>query len=351
MDETNIKETTNNSSENYTINNEELRALKEDIMSTTLDDLESFDVTQVPSATEEQKTEQLKSSLSNEYNLSDSDIAVVLDIISRRKNGEEVDILEELPIKLKAIISKLCAANGISSKEVMKSFAEDLIDNIMYDANVTAEINNFNDTLKDAVKMPNIMSLYGDQMRDYYEKTLYNKAVEMKDSEDEKQVEDAEKIFKLCEAFTESYTYTKVKEAFLKNRKFRNRTVQDLHDFKKYCLNYDRAMDMHTTLTVRPAKDMHNALEHIFEGNEEITSDLIDKFIIVLCKYVDRYLTISEDNPYDSALAYYLTAHINNLAMCDLGDPTSLESDLIMNIKKFLLLIKKTEEEHLNSVN
>lgn len=349
MDEL-IKDT-NKPVDDYKFSNEELKNLHEDVMSSTLDDLESFDVTQIPTVTEEQRTEQLKSSLSSEYDLSDSDIAVVLDIIARRKNGEDVDILEELPIKLKAIISKLCAANGINSKDIMKSFAEDLINNIMYDANVTAEINNFNNTIKDVVKIPNIMSLYGDQMRDYYEKTLYNKAVEMRDSGDEKQIEDAEKVFKLCEAFTESYTYNKIKEVFLKNRKFRNRTIQDLPEFKKYCLNYDRTMSMYTTLSVRPAIDMHAALEHIFEYDDEVTSDLIDKFIIVLCKYVERYLNVANDNPYDSALAYYLNAHINNLSICDLSNTTSLESDLIGNIKDFLTLIRDTEEEHLKSAN
>ena len=340
-----------NEEENYTFKNKELKELHGDIMNSTLDDLDSIDLASIPAATEEQKIEQLKSSLSGEYDLSDSDIATVLDIINKRKNGETVNILEELPVKLRSIVAKLCAANGITSKGIMKSFAEDLIDNIMYDANISAEINNFNTVMKDTVKLPNIMSLYGDQVRDYYEKTLIEKANKMMESGDPKQVEDATKVFGLCDAFKESYTYNKVINAFLKNRKFRNRTVQDLSDFNKYCLNYDRVMNSKTTLSVRPAKDMHNALLHIFENDNEITPDLIDKFIIVLCKYVDRYLNVSADNPVDSALAYYLTSHINNLFMCDPNNLTSLESDVISNARSFMILIKNTEEEHNNQQN
>jgi hypothetical protein len=99
-----------------------------------------------------------------------------------------------------------------------------------------------------------------------------------------------------------------------------------------------------TDLIVRPAHLAGDGL-YLF-ADSDISNIDVARFIIVLCKYIDKYLNIVS-NKFDSVHAYYLMTHLINLNSSSKDELSDFNKEIIKNAHDFIRIIKSFEEETL----
>jgi hypothetical protein len=324
------------------------KKLSEEVMGTTLDDLEEESKQEeynVEMATEEQKTEELKNTLSSDYGLSDNDVASMINIIKKQKQGKEIE-MRDLTFSMQSLMSKLCVENGISGQNNINSFINDTLENINFGATVDAEINNFNSIIQKEFQMDgmDLVGEYSTKMKEYYEVTILENA---KKAEEDGNIENAEKLRNMSKVFTKSYKYDEIMEAFKKDRKMKKKVFSKntASTYGECCLNYNILMKNHSDLIVRDAAEAGNGLfKHV---DTDITNIDIAKFIIAICTFIERYLNIVS-NKFDMVYAYYLLTHLMNLNEASKDNISEFDKEIINNATNCIREIKRVEEETLN---
>lgn len=273
----------------------------------------------------------LVNSINKDFDLSEEETSNMLNIIIRYKSNEKFNIYKEMPIKIQNMI-KLLAVQTKAPTNSYNIIAKSILDQFIAEANIDEEFIDFQKSMEKELNIPSIMDMYSEHIRD----TMEIKTLEIADKLQESYPEKAETLRKISSAFVDSYTFTKMKNHLITNRKARNRIKQDLFRYNRFCNNFNLSIK-HSKFKINDVFIVAKTLNRILP--EDISLESIQKFVILFCKTCE---SLNKDDVVDCAYIYYT---IKNIIMLDYSEETKTEfsKTLINNIIETIDLIIETE--------
>lgn len=158
-------------------------------------------------------TEVVRNKVSAIDGMTSEDAAVVLDVMRRYKAGEKFNVFQALPQILKTQISKSAIEVGNCTPSGLNFFAKVFINDLVSDAYITNEINDFQAQLNeytDAIGNINglVVDSYSDELKQKLEDHLY----EVADKIQEENPEKAEELRDIAKSFNATYTLSRIFE-------------------------------------------------------------------------------------------------------------------------------------------
>lgn len=174
------------------------------------------DLEDVPVSSLEVTDEQVLTNMHNIVGegISDNDAMVLIDILRRYKAGEKFSVFNALPESIKIQIRKSASETGEAPRHaILEFFAKNLINDIISDAFMSTEINNFQEELNTYAKAAGnvtgvIVDSYTDEVKEKFETGLLETADKIQESNPEK----AEELREIAKYFRYTHTLELVKK-------------------------------------------------------------------------------------------------------------------------------------------
>lgn len=174
------------------------------------------DLEDVPVSSLEVTDEQVLTNMHNIVGegISDSDAMVLIDILRRYKAGEKFSVFNALPESIKIQIRKSASETGEAPRHaILEFFAKNLINDIISDAFMSTEINNFQEELNTYAKAAGnvtgvIVDSYTDEVKEKFETGLLETADKIQESNPEK----ADELREIAKYFRYTHTLELVKK-------------------------------------------------------------------------------------------------------------------------------------------
>lgn len=174
------------------------------------------DLEDVPVSSLEVTDEQVLTNMHNIVGegISDNDAMVLIDILRRYKAGEKFSVFNALPETIKIQIRKSASETGEAPRHaILEFFAKNLINDIISDAFMSTEINNFQEELNTYAKAAGnvtgvIVDSYTDEVKEKFETGLLETADKIQESNPEK----AEELREIAKYFRYTHTLELVKK-------------------------------------------------------------------------------------------------------------------------------------------
>lgn len=174
------------------------------------------DLEDVPVSSLEVTDEQVLTNMHNIVGegISDNDAMVLIDIMRRYKAGEKFSVFNALPESIKIQIRKSASETGeVPRHAILEFFAKNLINDIISDAFMSTEINNFQEELNTYAKAAGnvtgvIVDSYTDEVKEKFETGLLETADKIQESNPEK----AEELREIAKYFRYTHTLELVKK-------------------------------------------------------------------------------------------------------------------------------------------
>ena len=174
------------------------------------------DLEDVPVSSLEVTDEQVLANMHNIVGegISDNDAMVLIDILRRYKAGEKFSVFNALPETIKIQIRKSASETGEAPRHaILEFFAKNLINDIISDAFMSTEINNFQEELNTYAKAAGnvtgvIVDSYTDEVKEKFETGLLETADKIQESNPEK----AEELREIAKYFRYTHTLELVKK-------------------------------------------------------------------------------------------------------------------------------------------
>lgn len=174
------------------------------------------DLEDVPVSTLEVTDEQVLTNMHNIVGegISDNDAMVLIDILRRYKAGEKFSVFNALPESIKIQIRKSASETGEAPRHaILEFFAKNLINDIISDAFMSTEINNFQEELNTYAKAAGnvtgvIVDSYTDEVKEKFETGLLETADKIQESNPEK----ADELREIAKYFRYTHTLELVKK-------------------------------------------------------------------------------------------------------------------------------------------
>lgn len=174
------------------------------------------DLEDVPVSSLEVTDEQVLTNMHNIVGegISDNDAMVLIDIMRRYKAGEKFSVFNALPESIKIQIRKSASETGeVPRHAILEFFAKNLINDIISDAFMSTEINNFQEELNTYAKAAGnvtgvIVDSYTDEVKEKFETGLLETANKIQESNPEK----AEELREIAKYFCYTHTLELVKK-------------------------------------------------------------------------------------------------------------------------------------------
>lgn len=174
------------------------------------------DLEDVPVSSLEVTDEQVLTNMHNIVGegISDNDAMVLIDIMRRYKAGEKFSVFNALPESIKIQIRKSASETGeVPRHAILEFFAKNLINDIISDAFMSTEINNFQEELNTYAKAAGnvtgvIVDSYTDEVKEKFETGLLETADKIQESNPEK----ADELREIAKYFRYTHTLELVKK-------------------------------------------------------------------------------------------------------------------------------------------
>lgn len=174
------------------------------------------DLEDVPVSSLEVTDEQVLTNMHNIVGegISDSDAMVLIDILRRYKAGEKFSVFNALPESIKIQIRKSASETGEAPRHaILEFFAKNLINDIISDAFMSTEINNFQEELNTYAKAAGnvtgvIVDSYTDEVKEKFETGLLETADKIQETNPEK----ADELREIAKYFRYTHTLELVKK-------------------------------------------------------------------------------------------------------------------------------------------
>lgn len=174
------------------------------------------DLEDVPVSSLEVTDEQVLTNMHNIVGegISDNDAMALIDIMRRYKAGEKFSVFNALPESIKIQIRKSASETGeVPRHAILEFFAKNLINDIISDAFMSTEINNFQEELNTYAKAAGnvtgvIVDSYTDEVKEKFETGLLETADKIQESNPEK----AEELREIAKYFRYTHTLELVKK-------------------------------------------------------------------------------------------------------------------------------------------
>ena len=273
-----------------------------------------------------------------EYELPDIEGMGLMKTILRVRNGEKFNIYESLPPNVQKEVDNLLKESGrpltFSTREEVAKF---IIDGMISDINLEKEFIDFQENLSKELNIPEITEFYSEAIKTQMEDELLKIADEVEKEDPDK----AESLRRVSQAYTDSYTYTRILDGLENNSKIRNRITKDFDKYKRFCEDINRKM-----------KDSQFIIKDTFLMAEVLAGKLdpkyterdIANFVIAFAKTCDK---LSADRIEDCAYIYYTIRNVTDLAFFDQAG-TEFSKQIINNIETTIDRIKEVEQRYLD---
>lgn len=276
-------------------------------------------------------TEKLKDTLTAAVgpDLSDVDILEILSFLKKVEDEKPKKLYNLLPRSIKKAIDD--AFKYETHKDAKEFAAREFYNMIYSEIKVDKEFMELDEMIKKEMEIPDITDMYLDYIREVMEDKLLEKAnVVEKES-----VEKAEILRRMSASFTDSYTYTTLRNKIMNKRGIINKQLtKELKNYDSYC-NKINAMYKHSNFIITDVRTLLYILDRKLPDDIHINS--IKKFIILLfqiCRNKD--ISKLEDHTY----IYYSTKLIQSLDHID-SPKTDMSITILKNIIEIINLIEE----------
>lgn len=271
------------------------------------------------------------------YDMSDADAAALLDCIMAYKKDNKINVYSRMPATVKRSIDNICIQNGIPLSE-KNAVAKQLCAQFISEAATDQTFIDFEKALDKAMKIPSMTDLYNEHLNETMDKRLpiMAEAIEKEDPVKAKMLRE------IGYRFTNSITYTMLREFYESNSRARKTVRRDYEKVSKLAseLNYaNRDSDF-------KMPDASTLLDIVFKAVVNNDTELTDvdaaKFLTLVFKSIENF---NKKEVLDASYIYYLIKNISMLSYINESAKSSFSAELINNIKIMMFYIRAKERE------
>lgn len=270
--------------------------------------------------------DQVKTNLSNKYDLNDDDALNLLMIIKKVRNNEKIDVYNNLPESIKNHINKIAEEQNIpkaNKNKFLHFMADSIISEFINDMEIDALSIDFEKALAELVPTP--AEMYSETNRDYIE----NEFLKVAEKLQENNPNQAKNLLDMRQGYIDAYKFTPLYES-LENSKILKNIRRCNKIWSRIDSDYLKVAGV-CKFTLYPLSDIHTSLMKI--GYTELESmRFITLFVYTYIKDITDYKDESQYNDiYRNSFGNYLENNIKNLAISP-----NLTSDFSKEIKQNL---------------
>lgn len=254
------------------------------------------------------------------------DVIALINIAKRYRDGEEFSVYGELP---KTVQDTIKSEAGGSDKATLNLFAKMVIEEFItevLDITMEKEAIDFNESLKEALNIPDVTQLYQGYIREKFEKDLIEKANEL----ESESPAGAEVLRKCSAAFTDTYTFKSMRAAI--KGKVRRKLYKDIEFYSRFCNEFN-TRNKTSKFRIGDIFQMGRVLDKM-AGIIGIDNEDVMMLVVLFCKTCQN---LNPNDVSDGIFMYYTIRNILNMEHHHLvgpgaADPDEFDKQIIDNI-------------------
>lgn len=269
------------------------------------------DLEDVPVSTLEVTDDQVLTNMHNIIGegISDNDAMALIDIMRRYKAGEKFSVFNALPEAIKIQIRKSASETGEAPRHaILEFFAKNLINDIISDAFMSTEINNFQEELNTYAKAAGnvtgvIVDSYTDEVKEKFETGLLETADKIQESNPEK----AEELREIAKYFCYTHTLELIKKHIENGGDtYLNRCYKKSRKIKQYTASFNAYYEG-TVPKIRDIKSLAIPFRQLM-----VDEEVADTLVVMLG---DSCYEQPKGSLVGNIYAFYLLTGVMNIAM------------------------------------
>ena len=269
------------------------------------------DLEDVPVSTLEVTDDQVLTNMHNIIGegISDNDAMALIDIMRRYKAGEKFSVFNALPEAIKIQIRKSASETGEAPRHaILEFFAKNLINDIISDAFMSTEINNFQNELNTYAKAAGnvtgvIVDSYTDEVKEKFETGLLETADKIQESNPEK----AEELREIAKYFCYTHTLELIKKHIENGGDtYLNRCYKKSRKIKQYTASFNTYYEG-TVPKIRDIKSLAIPFRQLM-----VDEEVADTLVVMLG---DSCYEQPKGSLVGNIYAFYLLTGVMNIAM------------------------------------
>ncbi len=296
------------------------------------------DLEDVPVSSLEVTDEQVLTNMHNIVGegISDNDAMVLIDILRRYKAGEKFSVFNALPETIKIQIRKSASETGEAPRHaILEFFAKNLINDIISDAFMSTEINNFQEELNTYAKAAGnvtgvIVDSYTDEVKEKFETGLLETADKIQEANPEK----ADELREIAKYFRYTHTLELVKKHIENGGDtYLNRCYKKSRKIKRYTASFNAYYEG-TVPKIRDIETLAIPFRQLM-----IDEETAETLVVMLG---DTCYEQPKGSLVGNIYAFYLLTGVMNIAM------SADTSDTIREIRNNIAVIVSQVRQFLN---
>ena len=296
------------------------------------------DLEDVPVSTLEVTDDQVLTNMHNIVGegISDNDAMALIDIMRRYKAGEKFSVFNALPEAIKIQIRKSASETGEAPRHaILEFFAKNLINDIISDAFMSTEINNFQEELNTYAKAAGnvtgvIVDSYTDEVKEKFETGLLETADKIQESNPEK----AEELREIAKYFCYTHTLELVKKHIENGGDtYLNRCYKKSRKIKQYTASFNAYYEG-TVPKIRDIESLAIPFRQLM-----VDEEVAETLVVMLG---DSCYEQPKGSLVGNVYAFYLLTGVMNIAM------SADTSDTIREIRNNIAILVSEVRQFLN---
>ena len=296
------------------------------------------DLEDVPVSTLEVTDDQVLTNMHNIVGdaISDNDAMALVDIMRRYKAGEKFSVFNALPETIKLQIRKSASETGEAPRHaILEFFAKNLINDIISDAFMSTEINNFQEELNTYAKAAGnvtgvIVDSYTDEVKEKFETGLLETADKIQESNPEK----ADELREIAKYFCYTHTLELIKKHIENGGDtYLNRCYKKSRKIKQYTASFNAYYEG-TVPKIRDIESLAIPFRQLM-----VDEEVAETLVVMLG---DSCYEQPKGSLVGNVYAFYLLTGVMNIAM------SADTSDTIREIRNNIAILVSEVRQFLN---
>lgn len=297
------------------------------------DDISCFD--NLNSSLDEILEDNLKNTLNSNYNISNEEAITFANLIIKARNGENVDVYNNLPKELKSYINNIATEQKIpdnNKKQFLHFAAKSIIDEMVKDAEISLLSFDLEKAMQEMLPTPTEM--YSEANKEYIENEFPKVAEKIKEESPEK----AQNLLDMRQGYIDAYTFDTMYQILNNSKVFKN--VRRSNKLWSRINTYYLQVAGVCKFKLHPLSDLEIALSKL-DFSEEQSKRIITLFVYAYLEGIEDIKDPNEyNNIYRNSFANYFESNIINLSI-----NKNLISDFSKKIKENLISLSNHIDE------
>lgn len=297
------------------------------------DDISCFD--NLNSSLDEILEDNLKNTLNSNYNISNEEAITFANLIIKARNGENVDVYNNLPKELKSYINNIATEQKIpdnNKKQFLHFAAKSIIDEMVKDAEISLLSFDLEKAMQEMLPTPTEM--YSEANKEYIENEFPKVAEKIKEESPEK----AQNLLDMRQGYIDAYTFDTMYQILNNSKVFKN--VRRSNKLWSRINTYYLQVAGVCRFKLHPLSDLEIALSKL-DFSEEQSKRIITLFVYAYLEGIEDIKDPNEyNNIYRNSFANYFESNIINLSI-----NKNLISDFSKKIKENLISLSNHIDE------